>query len=100
MLHIFFMLFKLPMLARGPRLFELFILDPMLETLLFIAAASAIPQMAKARRVNEVSRRFPIIGTFFSGILPEDLSSNCLSEVTIYTRIASALFYVASSLIA
>ena len=62
MLHIFSMFFKLPMLARGPRLFELFILDPMLETLLFIAAASAIPLMAKARRVNEVSRRFPIIG--------------------------------------
>ena len=49
-----------------------------LETLLFIAAASAIPLVAKIKRINEVSRRRPIINKvrfLFSGYSLEDLCS-------------------------
>jgi len=44
----------LPMLSKG------FILS-ILDSMLFIAAASAIPLMAKATRVNEVNKRYPMM---------------------------------------
>jgi len=44
----------LPMLSKG------FILS-ILDSMLFIAAASAMPLMAKARRVNEVNKRYPMM---------------------------------------
>ena len=48
----------IPMLSEG---FVLSILDSILEILLFIAAASAMPLMAKTKRVSEVSKRYPMI---------------------------------------
>ena len=76
-------------------------LDSMLEALLFIAAASAIPLKAKAKRVNEVSRRFPIIGKV--GVLRSEARRLVLKLPLwgrLYTRIASAFLLVALTLIA
>ena len=38
--------------------------DSMLEMLLFVAAAWAMPLVAKTKRINEVSRRCPIVAEF------------------------------------
>ena len=90
--------FMLSMLDRGSMVS---MLDIMLEALLFIAAASAMLLMAKAKRVNKVSRRFPIIGKV--GVPCPEARRLVLKLPLwgrLYTRIASAFLLVALTLIA
>ena len=72
-----------------------------LETLLFIAAASAIPFVAKTKISNEMSRRRPIIDQVsILWCLLGGLVFNYLFMRQLYTRIESALFNIASNFIA